>query len=35
MAELLDASHRDFVAQDDGSQQALDRISARIIERLG
>ena len=35
MADLIDAAHRDFVAQDDGSQQALDQISARIIERLG
>ena len=35
MGELLDAAHRDFIAQDDTSQAALDGISARIIERLG
>jgi WXG100 family type VII secretion target len=35
MAELLDATHRDFTEQDDASQQRLDTISARIIDRLG
>lgn len=35
MAELLGAARRDFVAQDERSQQNLDAISARIIERLG
>lgn len=35
MRELLDATHRDFVASDDSSQQQLDAISARLIERLG
>jgi WXG100 family type VII secretion target len=35
MAELLDATQRDFHAQDSQSQADLDAISARIIERLG
>ena len=35
MQQLLDAAHRDFVQADDASQQALDSISARIVERLG
>lgn len=35
MSELLVAARRDFVAQDEASQQALDAISTRIIERLG
>ena len=35
MQQLLDAAHRDFIQADDASQQALDSISARIIERLG
>ena len=35
MSELLVAARHDFVAQDEASQQALDAISARIIERLG
>lgn len=35
MAELLDAAHADYIAQDDGSQRKLDQISSRIIERLG
>jgi hypothetical protein len=35
MSELLVAARRDFVAQDEASQQSLDAISARIIERLG
>jgi WXG100 family type VII secretion target len=35
MQQLLDAAHRDFVQADEGSQQALDSISARIVERLG
>lgn len=35
MQELLDAAHRDFIQADDASQQALDSISARIVERLG
>ena len=34
MGQLLDAVHRDMTAQDDGSQAALDQISARIVERL-
>lgn len=35
MAELLDAAHADYIAQDDASQARLDRVSSRIIERLG
>lgn len=35
MGQLLDAAHRDFVAADDLSQQSLDQISARIVDRLG
>ncbi len=34
MGQLLDAVHRDMVNQDDGSQAALDQVSARIVERL-
>ena len=34
MGQILDAVHRDLVAQDDSSQAALDQISARIVERL-
>ena len=34
-AELLDAFHRDIRTQDAESQQRLDAISAKIIERLG
>ncbi|NYE38715.1 WXG100 family type VII secretion target [Nocardioides cavernae] len=35
MRELLDETHRDFIASDDSSQQRLDALSARIIDRLG
>lgn len=35
MNELLVAARNDFVAQDEASQQTLDAISARIIDRLG
>ena len=35
MSELLVAARNGFVAQDQASQQTLDAISARIIERLG
>ncbi|HWM72881.1 MAG TPA: WXG100 family type VII secretion target [Nocardioides sp.] len=35
MAELLDATQRDFNTQDDASQANLDKISARIVARLG
>ncbi|MFC7492697.1 MULTISPECIES: WXG100 family type VII secretion target [unclassified Nocardioides] len=35
MGQLLDAAQRDFVQQDDASQQALDQISQRIVDRLG
>ena len=31
MGQLLDAVHRDMVNQDDGSQAALDQVSARIV----
>ena len=35
MSELLVATRADFITQDEASQQALDAVSARIIERLG
>jgi WXG100 family type VII secretion target len=35
MGQLLDAAQRDFVEQDDASQQSLDQISQRIVDRLG
>ena len=35
MGQLLDATHRDLTAQDEGSQAALDAVSARIVDRLG
>lgn len=35
MGELMQAAHTDFIEQDDASQQKLDAISARIIDRLG
>lgn len=35
MAALLEAQHQDYLAQDEQSQQRLDALSARIIERLG
>lgn len=35
MEALIAAFHRDLVQQDDRSQQALDHISQRIIDRLG
>ena len=35
MRDLIDAFHRDLVEQDQESQQNLDGISARIVERLG
>jgi WXG100 family type VII secretion target len=35
MGELLDATHRDLTAQDEGSQAALDAVSSRIVDRLG
>lgn len=34
MGQLLDAVHRDMIAQDEGSQVALDQISQVIVERL-
>jgi WXG100 family type VII secretion target len=34
MAELLEAAHQDFIRSDDASQEALDRISQRIVDRL-
>ena len=35
MGELLDATHRDFIEQDEASEQAMNQVSARIIDRLG
>ena len=35
MADLLDAAHRDFTQSDEASQAGLDRIAARIVDRLG
>lgn len=35
MADLLDAAHADYLAQDETSQRRLDQVSARLIERLG
>lgn len=35
MGELLDAAHKDFIESDDSSQQRLDQLSARLIDRLG
>lgn len=35
MGELLDVAHKDFISADDSSQQALDQVSARLIDRLG
>lgn len=35
MQQLLDAAHRDFIRADEGSRQALDAVSARIVQRLG
>ena len=35
MGELLDAAHHDFIAADDSSQQSLDQLSARLVDRLG
>ncbi len=34
MGQLLDAAHRDFIASDDASQASLDRLSARLVDRL-
>ena len=35
MGELLSATHQDFIQQDDASQEAMNRIAARIVDRLG
>ncbi|WP_457189527.1 WXG100 family type VII secretion target [Nocardioides sp. P5_E3] len=35
MRELLDETQSDFITSDDASQQRLDALSARIIDRLG
>lgn len=35
MSELVDAAYLDLVHQDGESQRALDRISQRIVDRLG
>lgn len=35
MGELLDATQKDFTQQDDASEQAMNQIAGRIIDRLG
>lgn len=35
MGELLDATQKDFIQQDDASEQAMNQIAARIVDRLG
>ncbi|MGN0065834.1 MAG: WXG100 family type VII secretion target [Nocardioides sp.] len=35
MGVLLEATHRDFVEADDASQERLDQLAARIVDRLG
>ncbi|WP_426245473.1 WXG100 family type VII secretion target [Nocardioides sp. LHG3406-4] len=35
MGELLEAAHKDYIDADDTSQQQLDQLSARLIDRLG
>lgn len=35
MAALLEATQRDWLQQDQGSQDRLDQVSARIVDRLG
>lgn len=35
MGELLDATQKDFIQQDDASEQAMNQIAGRIIDRLG
>ena len=35
MAALLEATQRDWVQQDEGSQHRLDVVSAHIVDRLG
>ncbi|ROR91041.1 WXG100 family type VII secretion target [Nocardioides aurantiacus] len=35
MRELLEATQRDYVAADDSSQQHLNTVSAKLIDRLG
>ena len=35
MGELLEATHKDFLQQDEASEQAMNRIAARIVDRLG
>ena len=35
MGELLDATHKDFIQQDDASEEAMNQVAARIVDRLG
>ncbi|MCY7402240.1 MAG: WXG100 family type VII secretion target [Nocardioides sp.] len=35
MGELLEATQKDFIQQDDASEQAMNQIAARIVDRLG
>ena len=35
MGELLNATQKDFIQQDDASEQAMKQIAARIVDRLG
>lgn len=35
MGELLDATQKDFIQQDDASEQAMTQIATHIIDRLG
>lgn len=35
MGQLLDAAHQDFIHQDDSTQQTMDQIAQRVIDRLG
>jgi WXG100 family type VII secretion target len=35
MGQLLDAAYADYVAQDEASQARLDRVAAKLVERLG
>lgn len=35
MGQLLEAAHRDFIEQDTDSQQTMDQIARRVIERMG
>ena len=35
MGDLLDATQKDFIQQDDASERAMNQIAARIVDRLG